>query len=52
MVETGNVDIDIHPELIPEPAPFILKLNFTSFKLETFKQSLKLHSFVYSLFLI
>jgi hypothetical protein len=51
-VGAGNEDIDIHPEPVPEPAPHILKLDFTSFKLEILKQFLKLHLYIYFLSLI
>jgi hypothetical protein len=40
---SGNGDIDTYPEPVLESAPLILKLNFTFFKLETLKESLKLH---------
>jgi hypothetical protein len=51
-VGVGNGDIDTHPEPVCESAPLILKLDFTSFKLETLIQYLKLHSYVYFLSLI
>jgi hypothetical protein len=47
-VGAGNGDIDTHPE----PAPHILKLDFTSFKLGILKQFFKLHLYIYFLSLI
>jgi hypothetical protein len=52
-VGADNGDGDTHrSELVPKPAPLILILDFTAFKLERLKQSLKLHGYVYFLFLI
>jgi hypothetical protein len=36
-VGASNENIDTHPEPVPEPAPLILKLDFTFFKLEILK---------------
>jgi hypothetical protein len=44
-VGADNEDIDTHLKLVPKLIPLILKLDFTSFKLEILNQSLKLHSY-------